>query len=601
MKGNILVASILLSVAVSVNAQGFTDINAAITGLHYSDVAWGDYDNDGDLDLIIAGLDSGENGVTEIYRNDGNDTFVGLTALSLPGTYIGDIAWGDYDNDEDLDFLLQGYNNSSSFTALYENQGSDNFVNSGISFPGLADGSVSFVDFNNDGYTDVFMDGFDGTDLIAILYENDGIGGFTETTVSFHATMKSCYEWGDYDNDRDLDLFITGHDGSVLLSRLYTNNGDGTFSLSSNSFEGAWLGDATWGDYNSDGYLDLLVSGHANSGKIVALYKNQGDGTFAEVSGTGLVGVSHCSTIWGDYDNDGDLDVFIGGTYESSPSWIRVTDVFINNGDDTFTEAGLVFTNDSYWGESAWGDYDNDGDLDLVCSGYDDAGGSHTRIYRNEGTANTVPSTPGNLQHTVSDCEIVMSWDSSTDVETPSSGLYYNGYIRSTSGDFVWASMADISTGYRIIPALGNANQNTSWVIDDIPPGDYFWSVQALDNNFEGSLFATEESFTIVGQGMEGSSQNGTTIRIENFPDPFTYSTEISLNMVESGHTRVMVYGLDGRLVRLLADNFLTGGVHQLIWDGTDNSGNSPGSGIFFIKLEVNGGQAVVEKCTLIR
>ena len=600
MKDRAVIISILLILAVSANAQGFTDINAVLTGLHYSDVAWGDYDNDGDLDLIIAGLDSAESGVTKIYRNDGNDTFVELTALTLPGAYVGDISWGDHDGDGDLDFLLQGYNNSVAFTALYENQGSDSFVDSGISFPDLADGSVSFGDFNNDGYPDILIGGYDGSGFVAVLFENDGAGGFTETTVSFSGTMKSCYEWGDYDNDGDLDLFITGHDGSILLSRLYDNNGDGSFTLSSNAFEGVWLGDAAWGDYDSDGYLDLLVSGHANSGKIVSLYKNQGDGTFAEVSGTGLIGVSHCSTIWGDYDNDGDLDVFIGGTYESSPSWVRVTDVFINNGDDTFTEAELTFTNDCFWGESAWGDYDNDGDLDLVCSGYDDVGGSHTRIYRSDGIANTVPVIPINLQHTVTGNEIVMSWDSTTDAETPSAGLYYNAYIREASGNFVWTPMADISTGYRTLPALGNACQNTTWSVDDLSPGDYFWSVQGLDNNFAGSLFAAEEAFTIDELGID-TEEAVSGIQIVNYPDPFYNSTEITFHLPGSGHVRVSIYSIDGRVVRNLEDTGMAGGINQLIWDGRDDSGSVPGAGIYFIKLEIDGEQAAVEKCVIVR
>ncbi len=590
---------VVLVVPVAVFAQGFTDINAALTGLYYSDVAWGDYDSDGDLDLIIAGQDASANGVTKIYRNDSNDTFVELTSLSLPGTSIGDVVWGDYDGDNDLDFLLQGYAGSVSYTGLFENEGSDNFTESGIIFPGLADGSVSFVDFNNDGFLDIFMDGYDGSGFQAILYENDGLGGFIETTVSFPTTMKSCYEWADYDNDNDLDVFITGYTGAALISQLYSNNGDGTFSLTANSFEGAWLGDAAWGDYNSDGYLDILVSGHAESEKIAFLYKNNGDGSFSEVTTAGLTGVSHCSTIWGDYDNDGDLDVFIGGTYEDA-GWVRVTDVFINNGDDTFTEAGLTFTNDCFWGESAWGDYDADGDLDLVCSGYDDLGGEHTRIYRNDGTSNTIPITPENLQFTVTDDQIDIFWDPATDAETPSLGLYYNAYIRSSSGDFVWSPMADLSTGASNLPNLGNVNQNTTWTINNLPPGDYFWSVQALDNNFAGSALAPELSFTIVGQGVEEGS-SFVEIELRNYPDPFTASTTITVNLVESGFVNLDIYSIDGRVVNTITDNVLPEGIHQFVWNGTDNTNNPLGAGIYFIKLTVPGQDIIVERCTLLR
>ncbi len=583
------------------NGQGFTDINAPLTGLHMSDAAWGDYDTDGDLDLIIAGLDTFDNGVTQVYRNDGSDTFVELTALTLPGTYIGDIAWGDYDGDGDLDFLLQGYTNTSQLTTLYENTGADNFADSGVALPALADGSVSFADYSNDGHLDILIAGYDGSAMTAILYMNDGAGGFTETSVQFPGAIKSCYEWADYDNDGDLDLFLTGYASTGLISELYDNNGDGSFSLSVNSFTGAWLGDAAWGDYDCDGDLDLLLAGHAATGKIAVLYRNQGDGTFTELLSTGLTGVSHCSTIWGDYDADGDLDVFIGGTWEDGGGWVRVTDVFINNGDDTFTEAGLTFTGDCYWGESAWGDYDGDGDLDLVCCGFDDLGGSNTRIYRRNGTSNTVPSIPGSIQHAVVENEVTLSWNPSTDAETPSAGLTYNACIRNESGYFIWPSMSDISTGTRTLPAPGNAMQNTSWSIGELPQGDYRWTVQALDNNFAGSPFAIEDTFTITAQGIEGSGLPWTFELLENSPDPFRTTTSIIMHLSEPGHVRVAVYSSDGRLIRSLSDCETTAGTYRMAWDGSDDSGFQAGSGIYFIRLEVDGKSAWVEKCTLLR
>ena len=157
-----LIVLICLS-ATALWAQPFSNINAGLAGLHWSDVAWGDYDADGDLDVLIAGFDSGNNAVTKLYRNEGNDSFVEVSGLPIPGTYIGDFAWGDYDGDGDLDILIQGYTSSSEITNLYENIGGDSFVNSGISFPNLTDGSVSFADYNNDGYSDLFIAGFDGS------------------------------------------------------------------------------------------------------------------------------------------------------------------------------------------------------------------------------------------------------------------------------------------------------------------------------------------------------------------------------------------------------------------------------------------------------
>ena len=91
-----------------------------------------------------------------------------------------------------------------------------------------------------------------------------------------------------------------------------------------------------------------------------------------------------------------------------------------------------------------------------------------------------------------------MSWDGATDAETPQDGLYYNAFLYQEDGDVVWCSMADISNGYRRIPAIGNAQQDTSWTIEDLGDGTYHWSVQAIDTAFAGSAFATEHTFLMV-------------------------------------------------------------------------------------------------------
>jgi len=487
------------------NAQTFTNINAGLTGLHYSDVAWADYDADGDLDVIIAGSNSDEVPITILYKNEGSDTFTEIST-PIPGTQIGDIVWGDYDNDGDLDILIQGYlDGSSQITRIYENEGNNIFNDIQIGLPALADGSVAFMDYNNDGFLDILIDGYTGSGNAAFVYKNNGDKTFTQTDIEFPGVFKAAYEWADYDNDGDLDVFIIGFGESSLLSKLYRNDGDETFSETTNTFTNVWLGDVAWGDYDNDGDLDIMISGYTldvpfPNDRVAEIYKNNGDGSFTKLVNPGLKGVSHSTSVWGDFDNDGDLDAFIGGAYvDTSSQWIRVIDVFTNNADDTFTETGLSFSNDAYWGESAWGDYDADGDLDLIACGYDDDGSSHTNIYRNDaGATNTIPNPPNNLSANVTNRTVNLSWDASTDNETPSSGLSYNVYIYNQSTDeTIWTSMSNTTTGLRLLPALGNAMQNTSWTINNLPNGNYVWSVQAIDHNFAGSLFATEGSFTI--------------------------------------------------------------------------------------------------------
>jgi len=591
MKKTLLIYCSLLLFISTAFAQSFTNINAGLTGLHWSDVAWGDYDADGDLDVIIAGSNSGNSATTKIYKNEGNDTFTELTGISIPGTLVGDVAWGDYDNDGDLDILIQGYTDASQITNLYKNTDNDTFADSGVNLVALTDGSVSFVDYNNDGHLDILNVGFDGAVNQAYIHKNNGDGSFTQTDIVLPGAIKSAYEWADYDNDGDMDIFITGLDSSgSLISKLFQNNGDETFSETANSFTGAWLGDAAWGDYNSDGFLDILLSGFAMpNDRLAKLYRNNGDGTFTEQTETGLTGVSHSSTIWGDYDSDGDLDVFIGGTYEGTGVWIRVTDVFVNNGNNTFTAANLPFTIDAYWGESAWGDYDADGDLDLICCGHDDAGGSNTIIYRNDSiTPNTIPDTPQNLIEEVIEGNVTLEWNAATDNETPTEGLSYNAYIRNNTGEVIWNSMSITDTGLKLIPSLGNASQNTGWTINDLPDGIYLWSVQAVDNNFAGSLFADESTFTVGTIGTNENEMIQPDFNFYNYPNPFNPSTTISFETTNlHENAQIDIYNLKGQKVKSFPINqFANSPVHQVIWNGTDDNNKPVSSGIYFYTLE---------------
>jgi hypothetical protein len=519
------------------NCQVFTDINAGLTGLHWSDVAWGDYDNDGDLDVLIAGFTAGNEAATKLYKNEGDDNFTEVQGLPFPGTYIGDLAWGDFDGDGDLDVILQGFTSEAQITKLYENTGDDSFTESSIAFPELADGSVSFVDFNNDGYLDIFVAGFEASSYSTRVFKNIGNEDYIEIDPGIPGAIKSAYEWADYDKDGDMDCFVTGFDlNGNLISKLFQNNGDETFTETNNTFAGAWLGDVAWGDYNSDGYPDILLSGFEGPERIAQVYKNNGDGSFTLLDTPELPGVSHSSSIWGDFDNDGDLDIFIGGTYEGSGTWPRVTDVFQNNGDDTFTPMELDFTKDAYWGESAWGDYDADGDLDLICCGHDDDGGSNTIIYRNDGnTPNNQPEPPSNLVSSLENSNVSLNWDAASDIETPTEGLTYNGYIRNQDGTIIWNSMANNNNGYRLIPALGNTCQNTTWIINDLDVGIYYWSIQTLDNNFESSAFATEQIFTIGTIGVKENKHVGISI----YPNPT--NDEISIRFDDPTPTGTIV------------------------------------------------------------
>jgi len=240
------------------------------------------------------------------------------------------------------------------------------------------------------------------------------------------------------------------------------------------------------------------------SGLVSKVYRNDG-GLFTDI-GAGLTGVYYCSLAWGDYDNDGDLDLALAG-YDGA----RVSKVYQNTG-GAFTEmigAGLTGV---FRCSLAWGDYDNDGDLDLALAGASDYG-LVSKIYRNDGGApNTVPSAPTSLSASVIGGDATFGWDAAADGQTPAAGLSYNLRVGSAPGkDDVFCGMANLTTGLRRLPDLGNAQKNLSWAVKGLDPGVYYWSVQAVDTAFAGSSWAGEQTAD-TGVDMLKRKEDGASV-----------------------------------------------------------------------------------------
>jgi hypothetical protein len=185
-------------------------------------------------------------------------------------------------------------------------------------------------------------------------------------------------DWGDYDNDGRLDLAVVGmtQTGAATLTRVYHNTG-GQLSDSGLTFLNV-DSVARWGDYNNDGYLDLLVGGWSASptkGQFLQLYTNTGMGFVPGNSGLPN-SVTAPDVAWGDYDRDGNLDVAVAGYWSSATGYpLHV----YRNDHGTFVDSATIPQTPGT--SASWGDYDNDGDLDLLAVG--DYQGTH--LYRNDG------------------------------------------------------------------------------------------------------------------------------------------------------------------------------------------------------------------------
>lgn len=469
----------------------FTDIGAALAGVAYCDVDWGDYDNDGLLDLALAG-DTGAGFITKVYRNLGGVSFTDIGA-PLPGITHASLAWGDYDGDGNLDLALCGLDNGlMPISRVYQGDGAGNFIDAGAGLIGVQDGSVDWGDYDNDGDMDLALTGYDAAGVpFAIVYRNDGGGAFTDIGAALIPVGLSEAVWGDYDNDGDLDLALAGRDAAANpVTRLFQNNG-GVFMDSGIPFVLADSCVMAWGDYDYDSDLDLIIGGTAGGLDNTILYDNMG--TMLTNSGVPFTGVSNGDVAWGDYDNDGDVDIALTGIAAGVPYTTLYRNDFW-----TFTAVSmrLAAMRDS---AVAWGDYDNDGDLDLALAGFSGSA-FQSKIYRNGATApNTPPAAPmWSLPPTVSWNKMTFSWNPGTDIETPQAGLSYNLRLGTApGGQDVTPAMADPTTGFRRVPALGNVQENLQWSVTVHVPGTYYVSVQTVDAALAGSPWAPEQPVVV--------------------------------------------------------------------------------------------------------
>jgi uncharacterized repeat protein (TIGR01451 family) len=344
--------------------QSFRAYEEDFTSVWSSAGAWGDSDNDGDLDLVVSGQ-SGNLRTTYLYLNQGDGLFFQNT-VGLPGIREGSVAWGDYDNDGDLDILIAGETRTTQITQLYTNMGNNTFINSNTAFPGIWLGEASWVDYNNDGYLDILIAGQTSTSAIARLYRNNGGGGFVEVTVPFIGINNGAADWGDYDGDGDLDLLLTGDNNGTARTVLYRNEGNDTFTDANVNLVGVRDSTVAWNDYDRDGDEDILISGNTSASVATFLYRNDGSTVFTNIN-PGIVGVIDGAVAWGDYDNDGDADLIINGKDQTDQFTTRL----YTNRNGAFTLAPYTFPAVSL-GSVTWGDYDKDLDLDILLTGLAD-------------------------------------------------------------------------------------------------------------------------------------------------------------------------------------------------------------------------------------
>lgn len=534
-----------------------------------SDLAWGDIDGDGDPDLAV-----GSNDDAALYRNDGG-TLV-LTNTVLPGynedsgysnAYdLRSLTWADVDNDGDLDLLEPSVFDFLTF-------------------------SYSTKLLRNDG--------------------PNGAGGwlFTDTNAAIDPTAHAQSAWADDDGDQDLDLFLATADpytegGFVRRFR----NDNGVFTGQDLLGIAVQYGLADWGDYDADRDLDILVAGNIREADgsyatVLRIYRNDGNGSYTPntlINAPNADWLDLHAATWADYDSDGDVDLLITGNFVG-PTDIEGHSQIWANTNGTFAPLDLwlpaPISSVGRGGSFTWFDVDGDGDLDYFIAGaYYVPGGNglvdaQMHLYRNGASAsNAAPSTPLGLSAAPAGTGTVnLSWVASSDDHTASRALTYTLEVRRAG--------APVAVNDPL-PEPGNISATTRWQLRGLSPGTYTWNVRALDSAFHAGARA-ESSFS-VGSGSsgppavpDGAQGGGMTVRKLN-PQGTSLAVSWDTTTCLGAVTYNLIWGYGSQLPHAPGGSFALSGSRCAVtspyaWLNSPNPAANPTRLAWFLLVATDG------------
>ena len=526
---------------------------------------------------------------------NGSYTLTGAANVITPGL-SADIKFADIDGDGNLDVIFNGGSNAELGKGIAINDGTGVFTRSTLDVTN-ATISCGFADFDNNGFLEYYVIG-NGTDNVGTIFFQNADGTFTKDQSSFSglSLLDADVTVVDFNNDGFIDIFISGWDNASnnRFSAIYINNGQGKFTaLAQPNLIQKGYGSSVWGDVDGDGWLDLLLNGDGGangeaSSDIYRLYKNnkgvlEPKATFNDFR---QISVGDGARMV-DWDNDGKLDIILTGWSATKNRQATVLYTCTDKTNFLFTEDALSNTDFPGVSESSieTADLNNDGRIDLLITGFNgnqtDQVGKYNRnicgYYLNQSaTINAKPATVTNLAHVVTPTTVTLSWNPASDDKTVQASLTYNVSLKNkTTGKYLYNPMAVTSgttNGWRKIPALGNVFTNRKWVLNNLPAGSYEWTVQAIDANFMGGAFAIAKTFTVSATDVK-EIISGVTIRSGN--------KHIFIDNKTATPMDILIYSITGSLINTLP--------------AVENASVTLSPGIYIVKAS-NGEQSMVEK-----
>jgi len=543
----------------------------------YVGASWIDFDNDGFLDLYISNK--------SLYRNLGNGNFQKISALSNQGVVQGN-SWADFDNDGDIDCFLVSTSALTSY--VYRNDGNGIFTR--ITSGEIGDANYnsgwgcSWADYNNDGYVDLIIAAANNFGIVnhsSRFFENNGDGTFKRIDTTLFTTQTAPYTvptWSDYDLDGDIDLFIaSGPAGSLARDYIFKNlleeTGTPYLARIDTGVIGTDLVDGqvwNWIDYDNDGDMDAYLTNYS-ANVANNLYRNEGGQFFIKTTGQQVGAIvsdvgQGLTNVWGDYDNDGDLDCIV--TNDNAPN-----KYYRNNNDGTFTSITnleIITGSGPNYGVSA-GDYNNDGFLDLYITGTNSTKGLFRNDSQNGNTWVNIKCTGvGGL--TGSNLSAI---GTKIKAKTTINGNpVWQMREVSSQNSFNAMNMLNIHFGF------GDATVIDSIIIEwtkDIT--DVYTNVEV--NKFYEAVEGSGISIITSIQNNNSVIPSGFSLD-QNYPNPFNPSTKISWQSPISGWQTLKIFDVLGRELATLVDEFRKAGFNSILY----NVNLSLPSGVYYYQLK---------------
>ena len=457
-----------------------------------SDIKFYDFNSDKIQDILINTWDKNSSqGSFKLYntRDDNNQIF--NETFYAPGLFQSKVELIDINNDGLKEVVHIGRTNAESNSQLkvhvYEQQNGSlnpNFTDISAQFGLLKSGSFAFGNADGDSDIDFAITGLTNQGITSNLYENQTLSTeiidpvYTQTVTEFPSAEDSTLDFFDYDGDGDLDIAITGQGITGPMFKILSNNGETGSDLEFVEVPNTGLipireANLDFGDYNSDGYTDILYSGKVSGqGQVTKLVEFDPITQTYVDSDFDLSDIINASIAFGDIDGDNDLDFAIAGESISN-SGESIIKTYLNLRD----ESAAVLENASSG---------RDGDVYVVNQRPSKPTQLISEVLGYNGDSNTY--------------EVKFSWDSGDDESTPKEGLTSALKIVSSDGDEDIMTINSLDNGYRLSAGKGNVEHSTEWIINlpDLPDNkSYSWTVQTIDAAFSGSELAPVQQLDV--------------------------------------------------------------------------------------------------------